>query len=66
MLTAMLIAQQINQDGKAIYGGYLFGSSWRFTTLFGTEYCKSQNFDTTRKEDVLKIIYLLKKIKELV
>jgi hypothetical protein len=65
MLAAMLIAQQINNDQKAIYGGYLFGSSWRFTTLFETEYCQSHNFDTTRKEDVVKIIFLLKKIKEL-
>jgi hypothetical protein len=57
MLTAMLIAQNINNDGKPIYGGYLFGSSWRFTTLFGKEYCQSRNFDTTRKDDVLQIIF---------
>ena len=66
MLTAMLIAQHINNDEKPIYGGYLFGSSWRFTTLLGTEYCQSKNFDTTRKEDILHIIFLLKKLKELV
>ena len=66
MLTAMLIAQHINNDEKPIYGGYLFGSSWRFTTLHGTEYCQSRNFDTTRKEDTLQIVFLLKKLKDLV
>ena len=66
MLTAMLIAQHINNDEKPIYGGYLFGSSWRFTTLNGTEYCQSRNFDTTRKEDTLQIVFLLKKLKDLV
>jgi hypothetical protein len=66
MLTAMLIAQHINNNEKPIHDGYLFGLSWRFTTLFGKEYCQSHNFDTTRKEDVLRIIFLLKNLKELV
>ncbi|MFN0033490.1 MAG: hypothetical protein ACKVUS_00400, partial [Saprospiraceae bacterium] len=33
MLMAMLIAQQQNNDGKPIYGGYLIGKNWHFTTL---------------------------------
>ena len=66
MLTAMLIAQALNGEDKPIYGGYLFGSSWRFTTLFQQEYCQSLNFDTTRKEDIEQIVFMLKKLKELV
>lgn len=66
MLHAMLIAQQKNNDDKPIYGGYLFGSSWRFTVLDGKNYCQSHNIDATKKSDIIHIVYILKHIKELI
>ena len=66
MLMAMLIAQEKNKDGKPIYGSYLFGSHIRFTTLVGREYCISKNFSADEREDLLSIICILRKLKELI
>ena len=63
---AMLIAQEKNKDGKPIYGSYLFGSHIRFTTLVGREYCISKNFSADEREDLLSIICILRKLKELI
>jgi hypothetical protein len=66
MLMAMLICQEKNQDGKPLYGGYLFGSIWNFTMLNGNEYSNSRQFDTTKWEDLLQIIFILRKLKEII
>jgi hypothetical protein len=66
MLAAMLIAQHTNNDNKPIYGGYLVGSAWRFTTLVDHQYCVSRRFNADEKEDLLQIVFILRKIKELV
>ena len=66
MLMAMLIAQQLNQDNQPLYGSYLFGSRWRFTTLVGNQYCISKEFDADEEADLLAIIFILRKLKELI
>jgi hypothetical protein len=66
MLMAMLIAQDLNNDKKPIYGSYLLGTSWRFTTLIDKNYCVSRKFEATHEQDLLQIIYILKKLKELI
>ena len=66
LLTAMLIAQAQNQDNKPIYGGYLFGSLWNFATLLDNQYCVSREFNATRRDDLLHIIHILRKIKEII
>jgi hypothetical protein len=66
MLVAMLAAQHINNDNKPLYGGFLIGSTWRFATLIGREYCASQQYLTTRKEDLHKIASIIRKLKQLV
>ena len=66
LLTAMLIAQQKNQDNKTIYGGYLFGSIWNFATLLGDNYCVSRQYDATKKDDLLQIVFILRKLRELI
>ena len=66
LLTAMLISQEQNQDNKPIYGGYLFGSLWNFATLLGNQYCVSREFNATRRDDLLQIIFILRHIKELI
>ena len=66
MLTAMLIAQCVNNDNKPVFGGVLFGSIWQFATLQDKDYCLSEQFDGTKKEDLLQIIFILRKLKELI
>jgi hypothetical protein len=66
LLTAMLIAQEQNQENKPIYGGYLFGSVWSFATLLDNQYCVSREFNATRKEDLLQIVFILRKLKDLI
>lgn len=66
MLTAMLIAQELNKDGKPIFGSYLFGSRWTFVTLIGKRYCSSKEFNAAEKPDFIHIISILRKLKELI
>jgi hypothetical protein len=66
MLAAMLIAQHNNKDNKPLYGGYLVGSGWRFTTLIGNQYCVSHRFNADETEDLLRIVFILRKLKELI
>jgi hypothetical protein len=66
MLGAMLIAQEINQDGKTIYGCYLVGRNWYFTTLIGKNYCISRQFDAQNYDDLLQIVFILRKLKNLI
>ena len=66
MLAAMLISQTLNNDQKPVYGGFMIGSNWWFSTLVVRHYCASQKFDTTKRTDLLQIVFVLRKIKELV
>jgi hypothetical protein len=66
MLTAMLIAQELNKDGKPIFGGYLIGYNWHFTILDGKNYCSSRQFNASEKPDLLRIVFILRKLKELI
>lgn len=66
MLIAMLIAQAKNNDNKPIYGGYLIGTGWHFTTLIENDYCVSKKYEATTKEHLLGIVYALKSLKQLI
>ena len=66
MLAAMLLAQQGNADNKPLYGCYVVDKNWHFTTLLGLDYCRSRQFDSTQKPDLLKIVFILRKLKELI
>ena len=66
MLVAMLIAQEMNQDGKPIYGGYLIGQNWNFTLFHNNTYCQSRQYDSTRRDDLMSIICIIRKLKELI
>ena len=66
MLVAMLLAQQENADNKPMYGCYVIERNWFFTTLFGLDYCVSQQYNATRKDDLLQIVFILRKLKELI
>jgi hypothetical protein len=65
LLEAFLIGQTKNDDGKPLYGCEVVGASWRFVTMEQHTYCVSKNFDSTDKEDLLKIIAILRKFREI-
>jgi hypothetical protein len=66
MLAAMILAQEQNKDGKPIYGCWLQGKNWNFTTLIGSDYCVSSQFDATQKTDLQEIVFILRKLKTLI
>lgn len=66
LMTAMLIAQEKNADKQPLYGGYLFGTVWNFSTLVDTDYCVSREYNITRRDDLLQMVFILRKLKELI
>jgi hypothetical protein len=66
MLAAMLVAQYKNADNKPIYGAWLVGSIWNFTLLQGNEYFVSHKFDASDLEDLTQIVFILRRLKELI
>lgn len=65
LLEAFLIAQQKNKDGKPMYGAEIIGKQWTFVLMEGKNYCISRSFDCTDKEELLKIISILRKFREI-
>lgn len=65
MLVAMLIAQVLNANEKPIYGGYLIGTSWKFATLTGKNYCVSPLFEATKKDDLYQIAAIIRYLRNL-
>jgi hypothetical protein len=61
-----LIAQEKNGDGKPIYGAYMIGTGFHFTTLIGKNYCISKKYDAAFKDHLLKIVCILRKLRELI
>jgi hypothetical protein len=66
MLAAMLLAQELNNDGKPLFGCWLQGKNWNFTTLKGKDYCVSRQFDATQLADLHQIVFILRKLKTLI
>jgi hypothetical protein len=66
MLAGMLIAQEKNQDGKPLFGSYLIGTDWYFTTLLGKNYASSREYDVRNYDDIIAIVAILRKLKELI
>jgi hypothetical protein len=66
MLLAMLISQQENANGKPIFGCYLQGRFWVFTTLHDKNYCVSRAYDATQTTDLHQIIFMLRALKQLI
>ena len=65
LLEAFLIAQVKNNDEKPVYGCEVVGATWKFIVMEEKKYCVSKSFDSTDKEDLLKIIAILRKFKEI-
>ena len=63
VLEAMLIAQELNQNAKPVYGCYVIGKHWSFITLENTTYCISESYDSTKSHELLQIIAILRHFK---
>jgi len=66
MLAAMLISQTLNADNQPLYGSYIIGTDWYFTTLLGRDYCTSREYDIRQHDDLTQIVFILRKLKELI
>jgi hypothetical protein len=66
MLAAMILAQELNKDDKYIYGCWIQGRIWQFTTLLHKNYCVSRAFDATSMEDLQQIVFVLRQLKTLI
>ena len=63
LLEAMLLAQAKNNNGKPIYGCEVIGKNWTFVILQGKDYCISSSYDSVNREELLKIIAVLRKFR---
>jgi hypothetical protein len=66
VLTAMLIAQHQNNNGKPIYGCWLQGKMWNFCTLHQKSFCVSRTFDASQKPELNEIVLILMQLKEII
>ncbi|MEY4904870.1 MAG: hypothetical protein RLZZ292_2685 [Bacteroidota bacterium] len=64
MLAAMVLAQELNKVDKPLYGCWVQGKTWNFTTLVGKEYCVSRLYDATNIDDLHRIVFILRKLKD--
>ena len=65
LLEAFLIGQTKNKVQKPLYGVEIVGEYWKFVILEGKDYCTSPTFVCTEKDDLLKIIAILRKFKHI-
>ncbi len=61
LVEAFLIAQQINQNGKALFGCCVVGRFWYFVTMENKNYCVSMAHDCTDEKELQQIIAILRK-----
>lgn len=48
-----------------MYGVDIMGANWRFVTMQGKAYCISKSFDAIDKSDLLTIIAILRKFRQI-
>lgn len=65
LLEGFLIAQDKNKNGKSMYGCTVTGKIWDFFTMEDKIYCISQSYDCMKPEELLQIIGILRKFKEI-
>ena len=65
LLEGFLIAQEKNKNGKPMYGCTVTGKVWDFFIMEDRTYCISQSYDCMRPDDLLQIIGILRKFKEI-
>lgn len=64
-LAAMLVARELNNNDKPIYGLYVVGLIWNFMVLNGNEYCISKDYKSDN-EEIFLIFKMLKALKQII
>jgi hypothetical protein len=64
LVEAFLIAQEINKNGKPMYGCCVVGRLWYFVVMEDKNYCVSMAYDCTDEKDLQQIIAILRKFEE--
>ena len=64
-LAAMLVAQELNNNMRPIYGITVKGEKWQFIVLHGKEYAISKSYIST-DEELFEIVKLLKHLKTII
>jgi hypothetical protein len=65
LLEAFLIAKESNKNDKPLYGCTVIGKYWEFMIMEHNTYSMSESYDCTKQDDLLKIIAILRKFKEI-
>ena len=65
LLEAFLISQENNKNGKPIYGCTVIGKFWEFVIMENRTYCISKTYDCTENDQLMRIIAILRKFKEI-
>jgi hypothetical protein len=65
LLEAFLIAQKQNNNSKPLYGCEVVGSIWKFVVLKDRTYCVSDVYNSSNRDDLLQIIAILRKFKDI-
>jgi hypothetical protein len=66
MLGGMLIGQAKNNNEKPVYGCYVQGRFWFFSTMLDNKYVISKGFDSSEMNEIHQIIFILRKLKEII
>ncbi len=63
LLSEMLAAQELNGSEDVIYGSYMLGRFWFFSTLIGNTFCFSDGYVATSERDIIRILNILRQLK---
>jgi len=66
VLLAMLAAKENNKSDKPLYGAYIIGRNWFFMVMENKNFSISKAFDCTEKDNLYKIISILRKFKTII
>jgi hypothetical protein len=65
LLEAFLVAQENNKNGNPLYGCFVRGRIWHFVTMEAKTYCVSKAYDCTEEPQLLAIIAILRRFREI-
>jgi hypothetical protein len=65
LIEAFLISMEKNKNGKPMYGCTVTGQIWEFVIMENRTYCISEYYDCTKNDDLMQIIAMLRKFKEI-
>jgi hypothetical protein len=65
LLEAFLCAQEKNKNLNPLYGCTVWGREWEFYIMQQKTYCISRAYNCTNNEDLMQIIAILRKFKEI-